>query len=117
MSLIAAIAAAVLGWVTLAATAVWYRVVVLPELYIDDSPVPFIAVVILGAAAFLLVLIGAIRRTRERLDGLPAMIIGAFVLLAIIFSTLPTTGVLLIPGFLVSTLAASLPPTRPWSKG
>ena len=80
----------------------------------DDSVVPFVAVVTIGALAFLAVLVGAIRRTQGRVDGLPTMIFGAFALIVIIFSTLTTTGVLLIPGFLIATLAASLPPTRPW---
>ncbi len=116
MCLIAGIAAAAIGWLTLAATAIWYESSVVPELYVGDSVAPFVAVVIVGTIAFLAVLVGAIRRTWGKVDGLPTMAIGAFALLAIIFSSLTTTGVLLIPGFLVSTLAASLPPTRPWQR-
>ena len=114
MCLIAAAIAAAIGWITLTATAIWYRVIVVPELFMDDSVVPFVAVVTIGALAFLAVLVGAFRRTQDKVDGLPTMIFGAFALIVIIFSTLTTTGILLIPGFLIATLAASLPPTRPW---
>ena len=117
MCLIVAAIAAAVGWITLAATAIWYRVVVVPELYVGDSVLPFVAVVTLGAVAFLAVLVGAMRRTQGKADGLAVMIIGSFALVVIIFSSLTTTGVLIIPGFLLSTLAATLPPTRPWAKG
>ena len=116
MCLIAAAVSAAIGWTTLAGTIVWYWIVVVPELYIDDSVLPFAAVATIGALAFLAVLAGGWRRTSGKSDGLPTMIIGAFALIAIIFSTLATTGVLLIPGFLIATLAASLPPTRPWAR-
>ena len=116
MCLIAAAVAAAIGWTTIAGTVVWYRVVVVPELYVGDSIVPFVLVVTIGALAFLAVFVGALRRTWGRGDGLPMMVIGAFALVAIIFSSLTTTGVLLIPGFLIATLAASLPPTRPWAR-
>ncbi len=116
MSLIAAAIAAALGWITLAGTAFWYWNVVVPDLYEGDSSLPFFGVMIVAGLAFLGVLIGAIRRTQEKADGLATMVVAAFVLVAIIFSTLTTTGVLLIPGFLASTLAASLPATRPWQR-
>ena len=116
MCLIAAAIASATGWITLVATAIWYRVVIVPDMYVGDSIVPFVAVMTVGALSFLAVLGGALRRTQGRADGLAAMIIGSFALLAIIFSSLTTTGVLLIPGFLLSTLAASLPPTRPWAR-
>ncbi len=116
MCLIAAVIAAAIGWITLAGTIIWYRLVVVPDLYVGDSILPFVAVMTIGALAFLGVLVGAIRRTQGKADGLPTMIIAAFALVAIIFSSLTTTGVLIIPGFLLSTLAASLPPNRPWEK-
>ncbi len=117
MCLIVAAIAAAVGWITLAATVIWYRVVVVPELYVGDSVLPFVAVVTLGAVAFLAVLVGALRRTQGKADGLANMIIGSFALVIIIFSSLTTTGVLIIPGFLISTLAAALPADRPWQRG
>ncbi len=117
MCLIVAAIAAAIGWITLAATVIWYRVVVVPELYVGDSVLPFVAVVTLGAVAFLAVLVGALRRTQGKADGLAIMIIGLFALVVIIFSSLTTTGVLIIPGFLISTLAAALPADRPWQRG
>ena len=117
MCLIVAAIAAAVGWITLAATVIWYRVVVVPELYVGDSVLPFVAVVTLGAVAFLAVLVGALRRTQGKADGLAIMIIGSFALVIIIFSSLTTTGVLIIPGFLISTLAAALPADRPWQRG
>ena len=116
MSLIAAAAAAALGWITLGGTAIWYWTTVVPDLYIGDSVLPFLGVMLVGALSFLAVLIGAIRRTQAKADGLATMIVASFVMVAIIFSTLTTTGVLMIPGFVVSTLAASLPATRPWQR-
>lgn len=116
MCLIVAGIAAAVGWITLAATVIWYRIVVVPDLYVGDSVLPFVAVVTIGALSFLAVLVGALRRTQGRTDGLPTMIIGAFALVVIIFSSLTTTGVLIIPGFLISTLAASLPADRPWAR-
>ena len=117
MCLIVAAIAAAIGWITLAATVIWYRVVVVPELYVDDSVLPFVAVATTGAVAFLAVLVGALRRTQGKADGLAVMIIGSFALVIIIFSSLTTTGVLIIPGFLISTLAAALPADRPWQRG
>ena len=116
MCLIVAAIAAVIGWITLAATVVWYRVVVVPELFIGDSVLPFVAVVTLGAVSFLGVLVGALRRTQGRADGLVVMVIAAFALVVIIFSDLTRVGVLIIPGFLISTLAAALPADRPWER-
>ncbi len=116
MCLIAAAIAAGVGWITLGATAIWYRIIVVPELYIGDSVLPFVVVVTVGAVSFLAVLVGALRRTQGRADGLPTMIIASFALVTIIFSSLTTTGVLIIPGFVLSTLAAALPADRPWQK-
>lgn len=116
MCLIVAAIAAAVGWITLAATVIWYRVVVVPELYIGDSVLPFVAIVTIGALAFLGVLVGALRRTQGRADGLAIMIIASFALVVIIFSDLTRVGVLIIPGFLISTLAAALPADRPWAK-
>ena len=116
MCLITAAIAAGVGWITLATTAIWYRVIVVPELYVGDSVLPFVAVATIGAVSFLAVLVGALRRTQGKADGLPTMIIASFALVAIIFSSLTTTGVLIIPGFLISTLAAALPADRPWQR-
>ncbi len=116
MCLIVAAIAAAVGWITLAGTVVWYRVVVVPELFIGDSVLPFVVIVTLGAVSFLGVLVGAMRRTQGKADGLVVMIIASFALVVIIFSDLTRVGVLIIPGFMLSTLAAALPPTKPWER-
>lgn len=116
MCLIVAAIAAAVGWITLAATVVWYRVVIVPELFIGDSVAPFVAIVAVGAVSFLGVLVGAMRRTQGRADGLAVMITASFALVVIIFSDLTRVGVLIIPGFLISTLAAAMPANRPWER-
>jgi hypothetical protein len=109
MSLAVAAVSSLLGWATLAATTVWYWRVIVPTMYEDQSVLPFVAAVSLSALAYLGVLAGAWRRRQSLRDGLPMMVVGACILAAVIISTLTTTGVLLLPSFLIATLAAALP--------
>ncbi len=112
MGLIVAVGSSLLGWLTLAGTSIWYWRYIVPDFYEDDSFLPFILVTSIAALAYLAILLGAWRRTKGGRDGLPAMILAAAVLMAIVFSTLPTTGMLLVPSLIVGMLAASLPPKR-----
>ncbi|MBI4235913.1 MAG: hypothetical protein HY688_00975 [Chloroflexi bacterium] len=109
MSLAVAITSSLLGWATLAGTAAWYWRTIVPDLYEDQSVLPFLLVVGVASLAYLAVLVGAWRRARGHRDGLPAMVSAYALLLAAIVMTLVTTGVLLLPSFLLATLAAALP--------
>lgn len=112
MSLLLAVASSALGWLTLAAISVWYWRVIVPQLYVDDSVWPFVLVTSLSTLAYLAILVGGWRRAKGARDGMPAMIMGLIVIVAVIFSTLTTTGVLLVPSFLIGSLAVTLPPKR-----
>lgn len=113
MSLLLAVVSSVLGWLTLAALSVWYWRVIVPDLYVDDSVWPFVLVTSLSALAFLAILVGGWRRANGARDGMPAMIMGLVVVVAVMFSTLSTTGILFAPSFLIGSLAVALPAKRP----
>lgn len=112
MSLLVAVASSLLGWATLGGTAVWYWRTIVPDHYEDQSVLPFVLTVGLASLAYLAVLGGAWRRRRGLRDGLPTMVVAEGFLVAIIVSTLATMGALLLPSFLLATLAAALPASR-----
>ncbi len=108
-AIIVAGAAAVFGWVTLAIAAVWYWVTVVPNLYDDQSILPFILTVVSAALLFLANIVGAWRKFSGFRDGQPIMILSTLALGALIISTLTTAGILLVPSLIVATLAPAVP--------
>ncbi len=107
-AIIVSMVAALLGWVTLAIAAVWYWRTVVPDLYDDESVFPFVATTVVAGVLYLAIVLGAWRRFSGFRDGFPTMIVSALVLGALIISTLTTSGIMLIPSFIVATLAPAL---------
>ena len=100
--------AAVFGWITLAGASVWYWTTVVPDLYDDQSVLPFVLTMVFAALFYLANLVGAWRKFSGFRDGQPTMILSALALGALIISTLTTAGILLIPSLVVATLAPAI---------
>ena len=108
-AIIVSMAAALVGWATLAAATVWYWRTVVPDFYEDETMLPFVATTGLAAALYLAIVLGAWRRFSGFRDGFPTMVVSGVALGALIISTLTTAGILLIPSFIMATLAPALP--------
>ena len=108
-AIVVSLAAALLGWTTLAGATVWYWRTVVPDFYEDETVVPFVVTTGLAAAFYLAIVLGAWRRFAGFRDGFPTMVVSAAALGALIIATLTTAGILLIPSFIVATLAPALP--------
>ena len=101
--------AAGLGWITLAGATVWYWSTVVPDLYDDQSALPFVLTIVFAALFYLTNIVGAWRKFSGFRDGQPTMILSTLALGALIISTLTTAGILLIPSLIVATLAPAVP--------
>ena len=101
--------AAGFGWITLAGATVWYWTTVVPDLYDDQSVLPFFLTVVFAALFYLANVVGAWRKFSGFRDGQPTMILSTLVLGALIISTLTTAGILLIPSLIIATLAPAVP--------
>ncbi|MDA1095802.1 MAG: hypothetical protein O3B84_00895 [Chloroflexi bacterium] len=98
-----------LGWGTIAAITVWYWRTVVPDMYDDESVLPYIAGATITSLAYLAVVVGAWRRFSGHRDGMPVMISGAFVIFSIFIGSIATTGLLLVPSWIIAMLAPALP--------
>lgn len=109
MSLIVAAAGSALGWVTLLGMGAWYWRTVVPDLYEDESPIPFLSLLTIAAIAYAASLFGSWRRWRGHGDGLALMVVGYLVVGAVALFTIATVGVALFPSLVVASLAGALP--------
>jgi hypothetical protein len=100
---------AVLGWATLVGATIWYWKTVVPDLYDDESVLPFVLTMVFAAVLYFAIFIGAWRRFAGFRDGMPTMLLSTVTLGALIIATLTISGILLVPSFIVSTLAPALP--------
>ncbi len=100
--------AAVFGWITLVGATVWYWTTVVPNLYDDQSVLPFVLTSVFAALFYLANVVGAWRKSSGFRDGQPTMILSSLALGALIISTLTTAGILLIPSLIVASLAPAI---------
>ena len=110
LSLKIAIASTLLGLSTLSGIAYWYWKNVFPELYVDQSFVPFILMIVIASLLYSFIFLGAWLKFTSKRHGTFISIVSIIFVIAISFGTITTYGVTLLPSALLASFGLALAP-------
>ena len=108
MALKIAATSTILGLMSMMGISYWYWKNIYPELYIDQSYVTFLGIVIVCLLFYLGITLGTYMRNRKKWYGTVLVSVSVLFLVVISFATISTYGVALLPSAIMGSFVLTI---------